>query len=284
MRFRFFLLWCFCFTLLLTGGWLLFCHQVVASHDVRVEEQSFTFPQWPATAEPVRAVVLADPHVAFWEKAKLERIVARAIALRPDIILLLGDFPYGVGNRFSLPEAECYAALAPLAQAAPVFYVTGNHDCYYRGLNEAFHRMGFISCENSTRRCYISASQPLDIIGLKWSYDPKLDRHLPRNAAQAGDVPMLAIAHNPESFYRYPLPAVDLALAGHTHGGQICDSEGTPLRGLGGLTREQTRAGFHTRPDGKPLYISRGIGMSKIPLRLNCPAEITLMLLKGAHD
>lgn len=284
MRFRFFLLWCFCFTLLLTGGWLLFCHQVVESHNVQVEERSFTFPQWPAEAPPVRAAVLADPHIAFWERAKLERIVARIIALKPDVILMLGDFPYGVGNRFSLPEEECYDVLAPLAQAAPVFYVMGNHDWYYRRMKPAFRRMGFICCENSTRRYYFSAAQPLDITGFSWSYGPKLDRYLPRNAAQAEDVPMLAIAHYPESFYRYPLPAVDLALAGHTHGGQICDSKGMPLLKLGGLTREQTRAGLHTRPDGKPLYISRGIGMSKIPLRLNCPGEITLLLLRGGRE
>lgn len=282
MRFRFFLLWCFLFTVLLLGVWGLFCHQVVSSRDIRVETQEFSFPQWPSDTPPVRAVVLADPHLAFWEGGKLARIVRIITELKPDLILLLGDFPYGVGNRFSLPEEACYAALAPLSEAAPVCYVIGNHDWYYRCLKDEFSRLGFLNCRENTRRLHLRNGQALDVIGFTWSYGAKLDRHLPNNIAAAGDVPLLGIAHYPESFYKYPLPQLDLAVAGHTHGGQLCDSEGMPLRAFGSLTREQTRGGLHIRPDGKPLYITRGIGMSQIPLRLNCPAEITLLLLKGS--
>lgn len=284
MRFRFFLLWCLLFTLLLLSGWGLFCHQVVQTRNFRVEEQELVFPQWSAEAQPVRAVLLADPHLACWEGQKLERIVQTIVALKPDLILLLGDWPYGVGTRFSLPEEECYAKLAPLAEAAPVLYVIGNHDWYYRRMKEEFRRLGFLSCGEATRRLHVGAGQALDVVGFTWSYGSKLDRHLPKNIAGAGDVPLLGIAHYPESFYRYPLPQVDAVLAGHTHGGQICDETGMPLRGLGGLTREQTRAGWHTRPDGKPLYITRGIGMSRIPLRLNCPGEITLFTLRGGRE
>lgn len=281
MRFRFFLLWCCCFTLLLTGGWLLFCHQVVESRDVQVVEQEFTFPQWPADAPPVRAAVLADPHLAFWDGEKLDRIVRMIQELRPDVIFMLGDFPYGVLNRFSLKEDVCYEKLAPLAETAPVFYVIGNHDGYYRRMRTGFRRLGFASCENATRRWRFSPTQPLDICGLTWSYGPKLDRHLPRNVAQAGDAPLLVISHYPESFYKHPLPCADLVLAAHTHGGQICDRLGMPLFPFGMLTREQARGGWHEGAGGTPLYITRGIGMSKLPVRLNCPGEITLFLLRG---
>lgn len=282
MRFRFFLLWCLLFTLFLLSGWGLFCHQVVSSRDIRVETQELAFSQWSADSPPVRTVVLADPHLAFWEGEKLERIVRTITELQPDLILLLGDFPYGVINRFSLPEEECYAKLAPLAELAPVCYVIGNHDWYYRRMKTEFQRLGFLDCREATRRLHLCNGQTLDVIGFTWSYGAKLDRHLPRNITAAGDVPLLGIAHYPESFYKHPLPQVDLVVAGHTHGGQICDSTGMPLRGFGMLTREQTRGGLHTRADGKPLYITRGIGMSRIPIRLNCPAEITLLLLKGS--
>lgn len=281
MRFRFFLCWCLLFSLFLLSGWGLFRHQVAVSRDIRVETQEFSFSQWPAETPPVRAVVLADPHLAFWEGEKLERIVHTITELRPDLILLLGDFPYGVVNRFSLPEEDCYEKLAPLAQVAPVCYIIGNHDWYYRHMKAEFKRLGFINTAENTRRLHLCNGQVLDIIGFTWSYGAKQDRHLPKNIAAAGDVPMLGIAHYPESFYKHPLPQVDLVLAGHTHGGQVCDFDGMPLRSFGDLPPEKVRGGLHTRPDGKALYISRGIGMSKIPLRLNCPAEITLLLLKG---
>lgn len=281
MRFRFFLLWCVVFTALLLGAWGLFCHQVVSSRDIRVETQEFSFPQWSADTPPARAVVMADPHLALWEGEKLERIVHIITELKPDLILLLGDFPYGVSTRFSLPEEECYEKLSPLAQVAPVCYIIGNHDWYYRRLKEEFQRLGFLNCGEATRRLHLRNGQVLDVIGFTWSYGAKLDRHLPKNIAAAGDVPLLGIAHYPESFYKYPLPHVDIVVAGHTHGGQLCDSTGRPLRSFGKLSPEQARGGLHTRPDGKPLYINRGIGMSKIPLRRNCPSEITLLLLKG---
>lgn len=282
MRLRFFLLWCFLLTVLLLGAWGVFCQMVVNSRDIRVEEQEYALPQWSADTPPLRVAVLADLHLGAWEGEKLDRIVRQTLALKPDLILLLGDLPYGVRHSLSLPEEECYRKLAPLAEAAPVVYVIGNHDWYYRRLKEAFRELGFLNSAENTHRLYFGGGQRLDIIGFTWSYGPPLKRHLPNNAAQAGEVPLLGIAHYPESFYRHPLPQVELVLAGHTHGGQFCDSDGMPLRGLGGLTREQTRGGWHTRPDGKALYITRGIGMSHVPLRLNCPAEITLLHLKGA--
>lgn len=281
MRFRLFLYWCLFFTLLLLAGWGLFCHQLECSRDIRVETQELSFPQWPADALPARAVVLADPHLALWEGEKLERIIHTITELKPDLILLLGDFPYGVGARFSLPEEECYQKLAPLSQTAPVCYVIGNHDGHYRRMRSKFKQLGFLRCGESTHRLHLRNGQVLDVIGFTWSHGRKLNRHLPKNIAAAGDVPLLGMAHYPESFYRHPLPQVDLVVAGHTHGGQLCDGAGLPLRPFGSLTREQTRGGLHLRPDGKPLYITRGIGMSQIPLRLNCPAEITLLLLKG---
>lgn len=282
MRFRLFLYWCLLFTLVLLSGWGLFLHQLACSRDIRVETQEFSFTQWPADAPPVRAVVLADPHLALWEGEKLERIVRTITELRPDLILMLGDFPYGVGNRFSLPEEECYQKLAPLAKLAPVCYVIGNHDWYYRHMKAAFQRLGFLNSGESTHRLHLHNGQMLDVIGFTWSYGAKLDRYLPNNIDAAGDVPLLGIAHYPESFYKHPLPQVDLVVAGHTHGGQLCNRHGMPLRSFGMLSPEQARGGLHIRPNGKPLYITRGIGMSKIPLRWNCPAEISLLQLKGS--
>lgn len=284
MRLRFFLLWCLLLTVLILGAWGVFCRMVVSSRDIRVEEQEYALPQWSAETPPLRVVVLADLHLAAWEGEKLDDIVQRTLALRPDLILLLGDLPYGVCNSLSLPEEECYTKLAPLAEAAPVAYIIGNHDWYYRRLRASFRKLGFLNLGEATRRLHFAGGQVLDIIGFTWSHGPVLTKRLPNNVAQAGDVPMLGLAHYPESFYRHPLPEVEAVLAAHTHGGQLCDADGMPLRGLGILTREQTRGGWHKRPDGKALYITRGIGMSIFPLRLNCPAEITLLRLKGAGE
>lgn len=283
MRLRCFLLWCVLSTVLLLGLWGLFCHLVVQSREFCVETHEVVLPHWPKEAPAVRAVVLADPHVARWEGGKLVRVVEAIVALKPDVIFLLGDFPYGVVNRLSLPEQEVYEKLAPLAQAAPVFYVIGNHDCYFRRMRQEFRRMGFIPCGENTRRIWVSAMQPMDITGFTWSYGPKLDSKLPRNMAAVGGVPQVVMAHYPESFYKYALPSANLILCAHTHGGQLCDRVGMPLLPSRTLTREQARGGWHKAAGGTPLYITRGLGMSRVPIRLNCPGEVTLLLLKGAE-
>lgn len=282
MRLRWFLLWCLFFTLLLLGLWAVFCHQVVQSREFRVETHEVALPHWPKEAPAVRAVVLADPHVACWEGEKLERVVATIVALRPDVIFMLGDFPYGVVHRFSLPENEVYAKLAPLAQAAPVFYVIGNHDWYFRRMRQEFRRMGFIFCGENTRRFWFSSAQPLDITGFTWSYGLKPNAGMPRNSGSANEVPQVVVAHYPESFYKYPLPSANLILCAHTHGGQICDRNGMPLRPFGMLSREQSRGGWHEAAGGALLYITRGLGVSQVPFRYNCPGEVTLLLLRGA--
>lgn len=282
MKLRWFLLWLTVLTALILGLWGLFCAQVVQQREFGVETHEVALPHWPREAPAVRAVVLADPHVARWEGEKLERVVAAIVALQPDVIFMLGDLPYGVVRGLSLPEQEVYAKLAPLAQAAPVFYIIGNHDIYFRRMRPEFRRMGFIPCGENTRRYWFSASQPLDITGFTYSYGPALDDRLPRNHEAAGEVPRVALAHYPESFYNHPLSQVNLILSAHTHGGQLCDSSGLPLFPFGQLTREQTRGGWHKSASGAPLYITRGIGVSRIPLRLNCPSEVTLLLLKGA--
>jgi predicted MPP superfamily phosphohydrolase len=85
------------------------------------------------------------------------------------------------------------------------------------------------------------------------------------------------LAHSPEAYKEAARCQAQLYLCGHTHGGQICLPERGPL-----LTNSKaprfTAAGSwqHQEMTG---YTSRGAGPSGIPLRFNCPGEISLITL-----
>ena len=93
-----------------------------------------------------------------------------------------------------------------------------------------------------------------------------------RGAAE--DEPILLLSHHPDFFYEASRAGVDLTLSGHTHGGQITFFGRTPLR--------HTQLGYWRgtfSEDGAQLYVGRGVGTTKLPLRLNTPGEVAMIRL-----
>jgi hypothetical protein len=92
-----------------------------------------------------------------------------------------------------------------------------------------------------------------------------------------GDFTIL-LAHSPEAYMSASTYHADLYLCGHTHGGQICLSPLTPL--LTNSRAPRFMASGHWNYEGMTGYTSRGAGASGVPLRFNCPGEITLITLR----
>ncbi len=87
----------------------------------------------------------------------------------------------------------------------------------------------------------------------------------------------LLLAHNPIIFREAARVGVDLTLSGHTHGGQIkVRSDEKRI-----LPKRRLKAGLHTRR-GSQIYITRGIGTVVVPIRYQCPPEISLLELRCA--
>jgi uncharacterized protein len=99
-------------------------------------------------------------------------------------------------------------------------------------------------------------------------------------AAMKGSFPdeaKILLAHNPLVFRQAVRWGIDLVLSGHTHGGQvkIRDDEKRIL------PRRKLSSGLHQRKNTQ-IYITRGIGTVVLPIRYNCPPEISLIELKCA--
>ncbi len=273
---------CFVLTaLFLYGLCLLLQLAVWEPYDLRVEHAEIAWEGWPADAAPVRAVLLADIHACAWEGEWVDRIVRETAAQKPNFILLLGDYPSAVDPRLSMPPQELAARLAPLRAVAPVFYVTGNHDVgkWMQQLHKGFADNGFINIERVTVRLSFDAGRLLDLRGAPF-YGGSHRKYFPKD--EPPGPPLLAVVHDPLDFMRLKLKT-DAVVGGHTHGGQMCWPSGMAVKSPSFCyTLEMLRGGLRSAKAGQPLYVSRGLGSSVLPFRMNCPPEISVLELKGS--
>ncbi|MFB6373642.1 MAG: metallophosphoesterase, partial [Bradymonadaceae bacterium] len=89
--------------------------------------------------------------------------------------------------------------------------------------------------------------------------------------------------HHPDTFAKFPAGTAPVTLAGHTHGGQI-QLPGLPRWSWIALSKKDEVHADGWIPDygkaGNDLYVNRGIGMSVVPMRINCVPEMTVMTLQ----
>ncbi|MDQ6656151.1 MAG: metallophosphoesterase, partial [Verrucomicrobiota bacterium] len=182
--------------------------------------------------------------------------------------------------------------LRPMSDAGiPVYAVLGNHDRATAPLarsratilRDALTSAGIRVLTDEAVRLASNKSD-LWLVGLTSEKARQAARaaafvQLPPNAAR------VVLMHNPERFEELPAGAAPLALAGHTHGGQV-RLPFLLLRRLLGRVHGKARplSGWMENPGapGNRLYVNRGIGFSRLPLRFNAPPELTFVTLRRA--
>lgn len=248
-----------------------------------------------------RVALIADLQVGMWlaNRRTIARIVRRIVRERPDVVLIAGDFVYDASDK---PEAVRDAArlVAPLASAGlPTYAVLGNHDYAMPGkdapkdaalaeeVRRAVEAVGIRVLENEAVVLpNPSSADPLYLVGLG-AHVPGHDSPEAAFADVPSDAARIVMMHHPNSFEILPRGAAPLAVAGHTHGGQF-QVPFTPDWTWMTYTRDDRvhtdgfAGGYGER--GNLLYVNRGIGFSVVPLRLNCPPELTLFRLRRVES
>lgn len=264
---------------------------------LKVEQVELCLPHWPSGVEPARVVLLADLHAGVHSGPWVDAVVRRTLSLQPQAVILAGDYFNALSSSAAMPAAELAERLRPLAEHCPVYFVCGNHDGYTSATKGVRHELtvrGMHNIERAERVLTFPNGCRLCLRGAAYYREAALTskgttyarRVLQRRFSQEKmprDMPLLAVSHNPYYFQTSPLWA-DFTVSGHTHGGQICLPNGYPLTAAEPWTRTLVRAGLKRTATGAPLYITRGLGLSRAPIRLFCPPEITLMLLRGSAE
>lgn len=250
----------------------------------RITRYQLTPPGWTPGLK-LKMAVLADFHACDpWMTAeRIKAICDQANALRPDIILLLGDFAAAMRLAGDVEPEAWSRALTGLSAPLGVHAVLGNHD-YWDDLDFQRRRTSQTFSEKALRNVgipvYINDAvrlekngQPFWLLGLGDQLallDHGID-NLPATLRKVEDkAPVILMAHEPDIFPEVP-GRISLTLSGHTHGGQVNLFGWTPAV----PSRYGSRyVGGHIVEEGRHIIISRGLGCSGLPIRLGAWPEI----------
>ena len=228
----------------------------------------------------LRIAQVADLHDAYLDEPLLREVRDA----NPDVIALTGDL-------VSASDRDLTHALGvaqQLAAIAPTYAVLGNHEAdsplrseILKGMEES----GIHILRNEQTTLTTGTDETVTIAGID---DPRTYRAAGERPPDTSrlvssvlrgadtDAPRILLAHRPEELRDYSAAQADLVLSGHAHGGQV------RIPGIGGLWAPhqgffpRLTSGVHT-DRGTVMVISRGLGDSAAPLRINNPPELVII-------
>lgn len=241
-----------------------------------VRERTVVIAGLPEEAEGLTVAVLADLHAdGVTRRSRVEKIVERTNALKPDLIALVGDF---VDGRVEARGREL-KPLAALSARYGVFGVPGNHE-YYSGYREW---VAFLSSLGIEMLCNEHRFLPERNVAVSGVTDPAASRmgETPPDVERAlAGIPAgalkLLLAHQPKLAPEAAEAGADLQISGHTHGGMVRGVDRLVALFNGGFVSGLYQVG------GMTLFLTNGTGIwSGFPIRLGVPSEIALLRLVG---
>ena len=251
---------------------------------IDVEAFSMDNAKIPLTFDGYRIVQISDLHNKDWSKDdKLKNLVQE---LEPDIIVITGDL---IDSRKPEPEVA-YDFIKSIKDISPIYYVTGNHE-FYLGAEKIVNELKTLGVQVLLDEV-VDLEKDGEVIKLIGLNDPTFGGESYMDPAEAildykfknlnlkDEDYKLLLSHRPELFETYVNNKVDLALTGHAHGGQIV------LSFVGGLIAPDQgffpkyRDGQYDK-DETSMIVSRGLGDSILPVRINNNYHLVLVELKS---
>jgi hypothetical protein len=248
----------------------------------RLIRKEIPLRRWPSGLDGFTIALLSDFHYdPYFSIHPIRSAVATVNGLHPDMVALTGDFVSSpmTGNpeKGALMAEPCAQILKDLHAPFGVWAVMGNHDAFTDPdhVSAALRAVGInvlvnqsTPIEKNGGRFWLGGVD--DILGKMWDLDATL-HNIPASEAT------VLLVHEPDFADRVVRHPVDLQLSGHTHAGQIRIPFLPPLF-LPELARKYVW-GLYKIGD-LTLYTNAGIGTVNIPVRFNCPPEITLFTLR----
>lgn len=241
------------------------------ANSLTLEKVEITLARLPKKLDGLKIIHLSDTHHSpFTNLEHIERAVKIANRLKPDMFILTGDY-VSHERKYIEPVAK---VLGKLKSEFGTFACLGNHDHWTDPdlVTKHFRDAGINVLINQGFR-FEARGASFWLAGVDDYMVGKTDLA----AALRGSFPdemKLLLAHNPVIFRQAVRAGVDLTLSGHTHGGQvkIRDKEKRLL------PRRKLSSGLHRRKTSQ-IYITRGIGTVVLPVRFQCPPEISMLEL-----
>jgi len=261
---------------------------------IKVRKYTIPIKNLDRAFEGLKIVQLADTHLGPRIPASfVKQAVDLVLEQNPDLVFLTGDHVHDGVEEIDLAAELC----KPLVEQATIgaVGVLGNHDWWGDGrrMSRALHNQGVHMIDND--RLWLDAKTrtihtrdpgegSLAIVGFGDLTDGYIDS-VRAFRDVADHTPRIVLSHNPDSaelgsLIKLGAPRIDLMCSGHTHGGQVkIPFLGTPL--VPSRFGSKYAGGLVNGP-AFPVHISRGVGMSLLPVRVGVPPEISVLTLTRA--
>jgi predicted MPP superfamily phosphohydrolase len=211
---------------------------------------------------------LSDLHVEM-SQAAMRRVTMLVKGLNYDLCVLTGDYRGDTYGRYDTTLAGMAQVRAALN--GTVYGVLGNHDtiCLVPGLEEMGIKILLNESETIERE-----GQRIHLAGIDDAHFYRVDNIEKASSNVPHDEFSILISHTPEIYRQAAHADFNVLLSGHTHGGQICLPGRVPIT-LDSVLPRSMGAGPWRYHDMLG-YTSVGAGVCIVPVRFNCPPEITL--------
>lgn len=254
---------------------------------IKITEYSLNNSNIPKSFDGFKIAHISDLHDAEFGKNN-KRLIKLLEDSKPDIIAVTGDSVDE--NRPNIDLTLDFFEKA--VGVASCYYVTGNHEAGiskedYQFLESSLENLGVIVLKNQ-ERIIEKNGEKISVLGIDDPYFASRNNKSPAsqmsvenlNDVSSFDGYRILLSHRPEYFEAYVEADIDLVLSGHAHGGQI------RFPFVGGIVAPDQ--GFFPKYDGgiyskenTSMSVSRGLGNSIIPLRINNRPELVIITLKN---
>jgi uncharacterized protein len=239
---------------------------------IRLNELTLEFPNLPPAFSGFRILHLSDLHIDSMP-GFVSHLIDKIKDLKFDICLLTGDYRRDISGRFSQILKPVKILSKYIRGPYGTFAVLGNHDTYLMARYQQESGMELLINESVE---VLKDGQKILITGTD---DPFNFFTEPAQLCleTRGYEFKIAMVHTSELARTASENKYDLYLCGHTHGGQICLKEGFPL-----ISHQFEGKQFNQglwEVGNMTGYTSKGAGVSGLPVRFNCTAEITILNL-----
>ncbi|MBX7047482.1 MAG: metallophosphoesterase [Ignavibacteria bacterium] len=268
---------------------------VLRKDEYVVTNQEVFIENLPMELNGLRVLLISDIHSGpYMQEGQMKHYCDVLNSYNADIILIPGDLT----NSQRTEAAPFTKAFRDIKAKHGVYATLGNHDYFHDAeyvakavINETPVKL----MRNESRIIEIN-NKKLLLMGMEdtrtsgANLDPVVYQYFDKTVAGAKDlvksgniefdsIPKILLYHKPYFFEDFSKEKIDLTVSGHTHGGQIVFAKYGNFNLSIAAAVSKYVEGFFTNGNNN-MYVSRGIGAVGLPLRLNCPPEITILTLK----
>ncbi len=244
----------------------------------RIRRFEFTHRDVPEAFEGFRIAFISDFHYKSLFKEKgLANLVRLLKEEKPDAMLLGGDYQEGCQYVSGL-----FAALSEVKVPYGTYGVMGNND-YERCHDDivaTMERSGMHVLEHKVDTLKRDKSSIL-IAGVRNPFDLKANGQSPTLSLSPDDFVILLV-HTPDYVEDVSIANTDLALAGHTHGGQVVLFGKAPI--IPSRYGQRFMTGLKYNSSKIPMIVTNGLGTSNMDIRIGAPSEIVMITLHRLTD